>query len=246
MFTVISGIVGFVANLLAIIQMVKNKNNDEQEEKSGNAAWLFVIGIVALIAMFAGIGLGNLDTDKITSVLFTPINGDDINTYSESETVNVDDVYSAVQEKTGKVWIEDMQVLAYDGNGRNRYSNEQNILLNTGEYIDHTLVFEANDFYDAKFQTIDFYLNKKYDSFNALLALSDEDKDTRSEYIVSFQLDGETELEFKFERGFLPKDIYLNVTDVDLLRIKITNIKYGKFNSETTDIVLGDAYFTKK
>lgn len=247
MFSTICAIIGLLANLIAIIQGVKNKNKPDEEQDNTAVTVLVVIGVVAIIIALFAFFMPSVDESKKTNTdnVVSKQSYTQENTYSEQE-LNASEIYKEVQEKTGKVWIEDVQVLAYDDGGYNNYSFKDNVLINTGEYVEHALVFDSTDFSYAEFQSLDLYLNKKYKVFDTIVGLSDDTKDTRSKFVVSIQLDGETKSEFVIERGFLPKNINLDLTDVDLMRIKITNDSPCLINGSDTDIVFGNAYFTTK
>lgn len=244
-FSVLATIIGFIVDSISIIQMLKNKQKESEKETNYTTpAILMIIGTIAIIFGIVGITTNTKSIEAPessvgkASVSSQKIQNNTSNTYNSAE-LNVSEIHEAVQEKTGKVWIEDVQVLAYDGGKWGSYSFEPTVLTNTGESMSHSLLIHEEGYDNT--QTLELYLNNQYNNFCATLALSDETKNMKNVANISIFADNEKVKSFKVSAGFIPESFQIDVSDVIVLKIQIDNIYY-----DVSKIAFGDAYFTIK
>lgn len=255
MFSIIATVIGFIVDTISLYQMIKGNQNNSKESNNTGRTIMLVIGTLAIIIGLMGIFLSS-SSDKQqgedVSLNVSSIASSDEDPTS-SEPIDVSSVYQEVQDKSGKVWIENIQVLDYNdgGSSNNKYDFEESVFTNTGANLNHAVVFRACDnkfFSKINSQYLDFYLNGEYKSFSATLALLDKYKDTKGEWQLVIKLDEETVQSFSIASGFLPELINLDVSGKSILRIQITN-KEGEYKGSSgtyeTQIAFCDAYFSK-
>lgn len=260
MFGAIATLLGCVVDAYSLYQIYQEKKqkqgntyqtNYANQKKSGALSYiLLVVGTLVLI-----VGIGNIMTSLTKSIVGTSngtgtgISDND----SDDSLLNLfgggtDNTADAANEtkKNQKIWIEDMQVFAYDDGDRsnNKYRFEKSMIINTGDNLQHALIFNAIDNeYDVVTQYLEFYLNGNYSNFNATLALTDEAKEAKGVFLLEIKLDDESVEKIQIAKGLVPVNIDLDVSSAKIMKIEITNLKNYW---ETSEIAFGDAYFTTK
>ncbi len=262
-FGIIATILGFVVDAISIYHIIAGKD-DEPKGKNHTNNIMLIIGtlaiVIGLIGIFGKGFLSDKEEDVVSSdvppIVSEDVETGDASTDSENETTNNNTADIDTPESTkpedvksdDKIWIDQMQVFAYDSglNNNGSYRLEDVILSNTGDNLNHALVFRALDVNYGKnvyWQSLEYYLNGNYSNFNGTLALSDNSKATKGGYILEIQFDDETTEKYQITNGFVPVELNLDVSSVKIMKIYIVCTKTGHDHAE---IAFGDAFFTKK
>ncbi len=111
---------------------------------------------------------------------------------------------------------------------------------NVGNIYDYAIV--QTDYADSYYIMSDYtqyYVNKRYATFSGTLFLLEEKKTCKSEFDVTISGDGQTLYSTQVSGGFLPEYFNLDISNVDVLEIKIHN--GGIANGVDTWIGIGNA-----
>lgn len=211
--------------------------------KESKTNWELVVSIIALVIGFFGWNAANClgcvscsgDDDSsgtTSSVVSEPDDVESIPTESE--------IQAEIEQKSGKRYIENVKVLCTSDYGIN-YEYSDSAIANTGDYHSHSLIVNCSMFY-GKEESMELYLNKEYTEFYSTVALSDAERDLISPHKITIFCDGEAVWSKKYKAGTLPENLYLDVSDVIVLKIVIRNCDTG--GSSRSEFIFGDAYFT--
>lgn len=218
-----------------------------EEKKVNWDKWGVIIAVVSIVIGFFGwnaascsgciscSGDGGNDVGITSSVVSKPT------TTPVSSEPTESDVTSEIEQKTGKRYIENVNVLGtHTDSWALQYSFSDSALANTGDYYSHSLILESCVSSNQEC-SIELYLNEQFTEFSTTIALSNTTRDLSTTYKVSVYCDGESVWSKKYKAGTLPENLCLDVSGVTVIEIVLSNV--GK-NNPYCDIIFGDAYFT--
>ena len=254
MFGGIATLLGFVVDIYSLYQIFSSKKEKGAgATKKGSNALGYILLLVGTLALIVGIidifSPGVINNGSLFSQFVTSVSdsSDEAGQITDSSDGNA----TTEQSKNKKVWIDDMQVFAYDNGGSygNSYELKGAVKINTGDQLRHSVVFDcftSNRLYeDIYTQHLDYYLNGNYSKFNATLAWTDEYKEKSGSCSMEILLDDESVLEYDMKKGFIPVEIDLDVSSAKIMKIQITNyVNYD--NNDDAQFVMGNASFTQK
>ncbi|MBQ6569712.1 MAG: NPCBM/NEW2 domain-containing protein [Clostridia bacterium] len=219
-------------------------NNDEKKEINWEK-WGVIIAIVfGLLGLF-GITL-KFGPIKLTSPLDTSSNVTSIESSLYESQPTEEEINEQIQKKTGKVWIEDMRVLQHQTDDDSmKYDNPSIATDVTGTSYSHNLLL-VKDYVgwgwinDGDKQTVSYYVNNKYSSFTATVALDENTRDPEESVQLIIYSDGNVAYKKKISGGFVPEEINIDLEGVIKLEIQMV-IKCAYYSC---NVIIGDAYFT--
>lgn len=244
-------IIGVLSGIFGIVDFIGNRLKKGSISSSDLIAGFAII--ISAATLYCGLTgtfskVSNDGSSNIATSAGSVINGtggtDDQS--PDSESVDPEQIYQELEAKATQVWIENVQILDYNNDYFNaEYRFDDEIVINTGDTLKHSLIFYSKGYLDDVSHNIDFYLNKQYSTFSATLALSDETKNTLCDWRIDIVVDNDEVGSFDLKSGSLPQNINIDTSNATLLRIKVHGKKEDSRYYDVAEIVFGDASFTK-
>ncbi len=172
---------------------------------------------------------------------------------SEDKVLTDEEIKKEIQEKTGKVWIEDVHVMYSHTERGGDYSFVDTDMYNTGEDCTHGFLIRTEILFveKGKGQDIQFFLDSQYDTFSAKIGVPES---TSSEVYASMDLliyvDDNLAYKKTLTPDSFPEDV--NIDCKGAQTIKFCTLVHDKFKGKSSAfyyavsyyVLIGNAYFT--